>query len=33
MTTWVKPGRANWAGLLSGTVGMNGAELATGATP
>ena len=32
MTTWVKPGRANWAGLLSGTVGMNGAELATGAT-
>ena len=33
MTTWVKPGRANWPGLLSGTVGMNGAELATGATP
>ena len=33
MTTWVKPGRANWVGLLSGTVGMNGAELATGATP
>lgn len=33
MTTWVLPGKENWAGLLSGSVGMNGAELATGATP
>jgi len=33
MTTWIKPGPGNWAGLVSGTVDMNGADIVTGATP